>query len=74
MFDKKYVILDNVFPIISIQGIDHSGMAGLTGMEPTSAGFFNFNNGIITVYGGSNSLGLKSKETDVRIILTKLYQ
>lgn len=82
MHRKKYVILDECFPIIFTEAIGHDNFKSIsTGvgiLKPTSAGFFDTTidhirkavGDYITVntYGESVSLKLQSKPEDARLI------
>ena len=72
----KYIIFKDtvsglIQPILFGEHTTHS-MVKIFRAEPISAGFFDFNKGIPSVYGESDSLKLESKETDLDYI-TKMF-
>jgi hypothetical protein len=71
----KYIIFDNIFPVIFNEAIGHNDIKVL-GMKPTSAGFVeifddHFSIGAIAS-GKSVGLNLLSKEEDSKIITKTL--
>jgi hypothetical protein len=65
----KYVIFDEVFPILFDDPLIHSTVAQSYQGEATSAGFCTITNDKVFVWGSSTSLnGLKSQGDDSQII------
>lgn len=81
MYDVKlkYVILDDMLPIIFTDGVSHDTIPHGTGMRATSAGFVHLvpittmkgNRINATVYGESISLGLESRGDHDNAIIEK---
>lgn len=72
----KYVIFKDevsglIQPVIFAEHTTHSCVK-LERAKPIGAGFFDFNKGIPSVYGKSESLGLESKDSDLDYI-TKMF-
>ncbi len=67
MIEMKYLIIDNVWPVIFPIIFNHNDVASSMNClnKVTSAGFIDKNG---KVYGYSDSLGISSKESDQRII------
>jgi len=70
----KYVIFKQkqLLPVIIPEHVTHSQIK-IVGAKPISAGFFENESGIVNTFGKSESLNLKSKPEDARIIESTLY-
>ncbi len=63
MLEMKYIIVDNLFPVIFPIYISHKDIA--QNQNITSAGFIDYDG---KVYGFSDTLNLHSNEKDQKII------
>lgn len=73
----KYIIFDNIFPVIFNEAIAHKDIK-IFGMKATSAGFVEIFSDGLTIgaeaSGKSVSLNLSSKEEDSKIITRTLLK
>lgn len=78
MMRMKYIVYDNGLfdaPIIFPECMDHSTIVfqlGLDNSQLISAGYVQFNNGLVDCYGQSQSLEISSSLNDSDIINTML--
>lgn len=72
----KYVIFDNKYPVVFPDSIIHCDISldMYLGMKPTSAGHLNIKGNKIKVYGESESLGLKPKPEDKKLLETLINE
>lgn len=71
----KYVIFKHkqlLMPVIIPEHVTHSQIK-IVGAKPISAGFFENERGIVNTFGKSESLNLKPKPEDARLIENTLY-
>ena len=63
---NKYIIVDNIFPILFTEATSHNEFKRL---NITSAGFFTIDSfGLISIFGNSASLNINSKKEDLSCI------
>lgn len=68
--DKKYVVLNEAFPIVFI-GVEHSVFTQLG--KVTSAGFCRIVDGKVEVFGHSHSLQMEPEPFDAMLIQHMLF-
>ncbi len=69
---RKYVIINQCFPILFMGSFEHVAFKEIG--KITSAGFFDVDkNGKVNIFGMFNSLNLASAENDSKIIERFLY-
>jgi len=68
--EGKYIIFDEMIPVVFPATLQHVEVATGISRKPTSAGFFctDEEDGDIEAYGGSVSLKLDSREEDAELI------
>ena len=66
----KYVVFEEIYPVLFLPGIQHCEVA-VEKREPTSAGFVSITEeGLVEVFGGSSSLGLRADSKDRKLLIT----